>query len=370
MKKLLPLVFMCLTIPALAQNLATVSANNIADVAGNKLASAQLCFLATDQNDNPISFQVGGGGQVIRRTFCSTVTAGAAASFTVPNPATTSPSGIFYRVTVKDSSSGQEVLRYAGVTFSGTTFGFDSYVPLLAGAVFAPLTGTSVIGNLAVSGNLNVTGSFTTGALLPTSVTASGAVIAGQLNATTNATIPNLSGGTAYLGGGFASPIAGRISFGDGTGWKFCFARKNAGAYIDAACSIDTGDFQVRRLAATLGTLMTATKIALSAGWGSTATLTSVAGTDAAFRFIVNPNGTGIAASPTIIITFSDGTWGGNTPICQITTYIQSGPAPQWTFNGSTTPTTLGIATGGNAAFTPTAGVPIGVMISCVGSPN
>ena len=79
--------FACLSIPLFAQNLATVSANNIADVAGNKLASGQLCFLATDQNDNPISFQVGGGGQVIRRTFCSTVTAGAAATFTVPSSA-------------------------------------------------------------------------------------------------------------------------------------------------------------------------------------------------------------------------------------------------------------------------------------------
>ena len=370
MKKLLPLVFVCLSIPVLAQNLATVSANNIADVAGNKLASGQLCFLATDQNDNPISFQVGGGGQVIRRTFCSTVTAGAAATFTVPNPATTSPSGIFYRVTVKDSSTGQEVLRYAGVTFSGTTFAFDSYVPVLAGVAFSPLTGTSVAGNLAVSGNLNVTGSFTAGALLPTLVTASGAVTAGQVNATSNVAIPNLSGGTAYLGGGFALPIAGRISFGDGTGWKFCFARKNAGAYVDTACSVDTGDFQVRRLAATLGTLMTASKIALSAGWGSTATVTNVAGTDSAFRFIINPSGTGIAVSPTISITFSDGTWGGNTPICQINTYIQSGPAPQWTFNGNTSATTLGIATGGNAAFTPVAGIAMGVMITCIGSPN
>jgi hypothetical protein len=128
MKKLLPLVFVCLTIHVSAQNLATVSANNIADLAGNKLGSGQLCFLATDQNDNPISFQVGGGGQVIRRAFCSTVAAGVAASFTVPNPATTSPSGIFYRVTVKDSSTGQEVLRYTGVTFSGGTFGFDQGV--------------------------------------------------------------------------------------------------------------------------------------------------------------------------------------------------------------------------------------------------
>jgi hypothetical protein len=51
MKKLFAaFAFACLSIPVFAQNLATVTANNIADVAGNKLASGQLCFLAKDQN--------------------------------------------------------------------------------------------------------------------------------------------------------------------------------------------------------------------------------------------------------------------------------------------------------------------------------
>ena len=108
-----------------------------------------------------------------------TVTAGVAATFTVPNPAATSPSGIFYRVTVKDSSTGQEVLRYTGVTFSGGTFGFDTYVPVLAGAAFSPLTGTSVIGNLAVSGNLSVTGTFSPTSLSTANITVSGGSLLG-----------------------------------------------------------------------------------------------------------------------------------------------------------------------------------------------
>src|SRR5712671_5469213 len=95
-----------------AQNLTTVSGSNITDINGTKLAAGQLCFLITDQQDNPISVSIGGGGQALKRGYCSTVTAGVVTSFTVPNPANTSPTGIYYRVTVKESSTGQEVLRY------------------------------------------------------------------------------------------------------------------------------------------------------------------------------------------------------------------------------------------------------------------
>jgi hypothetical protein len=56
---------------AFAQNWTTISAGNITDLNQNKLAAGQLCFLGTDQNDNPISFSVGGGGQVLRRAFCA-----------------------------------------------------------------------------------------------------------------------------------------------------------------------------------------------------------------------------------------------------------------------------------------------------------
>lgn len=143
-----------------AQNLTTVSASNITDLNGTKLAAGQLCFLGTDQSDNPISFQIGGGGQALRRGYCSPVAAGVVTSFTVPNPASTLPAGVYYRVTVKDSSTGQEVLRYAGVTFTGATFNFDSYAPVTLGS-FAPLSGNSVSGNLSVSGNIAATGTVT-----------------------------------------------------------------------------------------------------------------------------------------------------------------------------------------------------------------
>jgi hypothetical protein len=161
-------IFASLAVQSHAQNLTTVSASNITDINGAKLAAGQLCFLITDQQDNPISVSIGGGGQALKRGYCSPVAAGGVTSFTVPNPAATLPSGIYYRVTVKDSSTGQEVLRYSGVTFAGATFNFDNYAPVNLGS-FAPLSGNSVSGNLAVSGNIAATGTVT-GSNIPSSI--------------------------------------------------------------------------------------------------------------------------------------------------------------------------------------------------------
>jgi hypothetical protein len=152
-----------------AQNLTTVSASNITDINGSKLAAGQLCFLITDQSDNPISVSIGGGGQALKRGYCGTVAAGVVTpTFTVPNPSATSPSGIYYRVTVKDSSTGQEVLRYSLVSFTGATFNFDNYAPTNL-AQGAPLSGTVVSGNLSGNGNATFTGTVT-GSNIPSSI--------------------------------------------------------------------------------------------------------------------------------------------------------------------------------------------------------
>jgi hypothetical protein len=162
-KKILHAVaFVCLAVAAQAQNLTTVTGSNVQDLSGAKLGSGLICFQATDASDNPVSFQAGGGGQVVRRPYCSAVTVGVITSFTVPNPALTVPAGINYRVTVKDTTlgsatNGQEILRYKNVAFVGAGFNFDAYGPSIGNVV--PLTGTSTNGSLAVNGNLSVTGS-------------------------------------------------------------------------------------------------------------------------------------------------------------------------------------------------------------------
>jgi len=54
-------IFASFAVQSHGQNLTTVSASNITDINGTKLAAGQLCFLITDQQDNPISVQIGGG---------------------------------------------------------------------------------------------------------------------------------------------------------------------------------------------------------------------------------------------------------------------------------------------------------------------
>jgi hypothetical protein len=192
-------------LPSRAQNLTTVSAANITDLNGAKLAAGQLCFLGTDQNDTPISFQQGGGGQVLKRQFCSGVAAGVVTSFTVPNPANTLPSGIYYRVTVKDSSTGVTALQYTGVTFAGGTFNFDNYTPVIAGANLAPLTGNTVSGNLGVTGNLSVTGSFSPGSVSTGAITGSSAAISGAI---TGKSIGGVQYAAAFAGASTTCGIA------------------------------------------------------------------------------------------------------------------------------------------------------------------
>jgi hypothetical protein len=169
MKKILLLIaFALCSLNLHAQNLTTISASNIQDINGAKLALGQLCFLITDQQDNPISVSIGGGGQALKRGYCSPIAAGVVTTFTVPNPANTQPAGIYYRVTVKDSSSGLEVLRYTQVSFTGATFNFDNYAPQNLGTP-APLSGNSVTGNLSVTGNVAATGTVT-GTNIPSSI--------------------------------------------------------------------------------------------------------------------------------------------------------------------------------------------------------
>jgi hypothetical protein len=190
MKKLFILGLFCFCLPASlqAQNWTTVTATNITDLNQQKLAAGQLCFLATDQNDTPISVGVGGGGQLLRRSLCTSIAGGAITAFSVPNPATTTPAGIYYRVAAKDTSTGQEVLRYTQVTFNGATFNFDNYAPISQGQ-FAPPSGAAVSGNLSVNGNLSITGTFTStifsgNMTLPASSTATSASNFGSLQET------------------------------------------------------------------------------------------------------------------------------------------------------------------------------------------
>src|SRR6185312_1428656 len=174
------LAFTLLSVCLRAQNWTSVSASNITDLNQQKLAAGSLCLLGTDQNDVPISFGVGGGGQVLARPFCVTVTNGAAAALTVPNPQNTQPPGIYYRVSVTDSATGQVVLRYRQVAFTGGAFNLDNYTPTSVGS-FIPISGNAVNGNLSVNGGASITGGASAASLSMASSTASPKLTVGSL---------------------------------------------------------------------------------------------------------------------------------------------------------------------------------------------
>ena len=137
-----------------------VTGLKLTDVAGVGV-NGKLCWTATDTNDKPIAFQVGGGGQVVTSSACVDVTAGQlAAAFQVPNPQATVPAGVVYRITMRFADNAERVL-YRQVAFSGATFSFDNYGQT-ASAVLPPNGGT-INGDLQVNGSIHVTGSIAAG---------------------------------------------------------------------------------------------------------------------------------------------------------------------------------------------------------------
>jgi hypothetical protein len=92
------------------------------------------------------------------------------------------------------------------------------------------------------------------------------------------------------------------------------------------------------RYKATGGTPLVAGDIALSAGWGTTASVSAISGTDQRHRFTITSAGTGQGANPTATLTFKDGTWtAAPFAVCSRNGGDQASVLPTWT----TTATTL-----------------------------
>jgi hypothetical protein len=138
---------------------------------------------------------------------------------------------------------------------------------------------------------------------------------------------------------------------------------ETVGAYANPAVSVEfpngdytTRDLIARRINTTGGTALVAGDFALSAGWGNTAAVSAVTGTDQGWNITVTCGGTGIAANPTITLTFKDGTW-TNSPIAMskmvggtgtITDLSDAPTATTWviTFNGTPVDTKTYIISG------------------------
>ena len=108
MKRLILFLTLLCTVLAHAQNTVTITASNIQNGFGVKLASGQACFQAT-AGGLPVGFRMGGGGQAINRPVCTAVSNGSL-SATLPNTANTVPANVCLNFTVRDLSTNQIVL--------------------------------------------------------------------------------------------------------------------------------------------------------------------------------------------------------------------------------------------------------------------
>jgi len=126
----------------------------------------------------------------------------------------------------------------------------------------------------------------------------------------TNCTFPTLNQSTTGTAGGLTGTPAVTVA------GVTCSSITNSGVSAN------------KRVTAHAGTVPTSSSFALSAGWGTTPTLTIVGGTDQACAITIVAKAT-VGASPTVTYTFKDGTW-TNAPIvvCDRTDVSAAAAAP------------------------------------------
>jgi hypothetical protein len=145
MKKLALLLFLCSL--ASAQNFMTVVASHTMGGGNHLLPSGNLIFTATDNSGNPISYQVGGGGQMISFPItCPIVNGTVSAPCQVANVSVSNPENFCYSVTITNAfnqlvlggpQSGYQCVQPQTSNFwcSAGTCNFDQFVPNLPNAL-------------------------------------------------------------------------------------------------------------------------------------------------------------------------------------------------------------------------------------------
>lgn len=115
---------------------------------------------------------------------------------------------------------------------------------------------------------------------------------------------------------GASLQLLGDVNLTGSTRAVVCLVNNGGGQWVDSlrrttvtyGTITATTQSQGRRFAGT-GTAHVAGDYALSAGWGTTATVSAVSAKDTSGRVTVSSAGTGQTANPTVTLTFKDGTW-------------------------------------------------------------
>lgn len=147
---------------------------------------------------------------------------------------------------------------------------------------------------------------------------------------------------------------------------------------VQGTISLQSLKTSVNRVYYNQGTNLVTGDFALSAGWGSTASITTLSGKDSRFSLEITSAGTGQAANPTLTLTFTDGAWpvvpfplvqdngsvtsGGSYlgPVWELTAV--STTAATWTLRSAT-----GVSPGGGTPYVPVAGDIFKIIVLVMG---
>jgi len=111
MKRILAIAMLCAASIGLHAQTGwvTVTASNLTDATGAKIASGAATFCPVNTNGARLAFRVNGNGQAMSSCVATSVTNGAL-SLTLADTNLTSPQNVCYSLTIKDSSSGSLLL--------------------------------------------------------------------------------------------------------------------------------------------------------------------------------------------------------------------------------------------------------------------
>lgn len=164
MKKLLLLLsaFAALGLPARAQNYTAITAALIqSDAGGTPLAAGHIKFISVNNTGQPISFQVGGGGQAMQSVVSCTVVAGAittkdgGGTCQLANTALTNPINVCFQVHITDSNQGGADVTgpgYGCYQPTGSSNSFDAFIPNEPGLVVQTIVGGGGAGVISFKG--------------------------------------------------------------------------------------------------------------------------------------------------------------------------------------------------------------------------
>ena len=156
---------------ARAQYTAVTDVHIVDPSTGNlPLAFGTLCFTATDQNNNPLAFNLTGVGQIAALSQCAPIQQGTVTpGLSIPDPQASNPY-VLYRITATKSNGpqpsppvGPPVMTYLNADICPpapalcTTFDFGAYIPNInttAGSSFDQAT----VQYLTVTGSCTLTG--------------------------------------------------------------------------------------------------------------------------------------------------------------------------------------------------------------------